>query len=140
MKTGSLLFAVTAMLMMAACGSADAPAPDVAAEDLGQSTAELHTCTNSCSSTGGPAISCTGSSCSSAGNYVVCNGQTTYCQPPQPTGCANHSMRCSDGSIIRCYTGTQSCSDYTSCSIQCDGLEIRCILRDGELCTTPTDP
>lgn len=137
MKTGSLLLAVTTMLMLAACGPVDAPAP---AEELGQSTAELHTCTNSCSSTGGPAISCTGSSCSSASNYVVCNGQYTYCQPPNPSGCGNYGMRCPGGGTIWCPSYTQTCSDRTSCSILCDDVEIRCPLREGELCAILDDP
>ncbi|AKQ64905.1 hypothetical protein A176_001817 [Myxococcus hansupus] len=136
MKTGSLLLAVTAMLMLGACGPVDAPAPDVAAEDLGQSTAELHTCTNSCSSTGGSAISCTGNACSSESNYVVCDGQYTYCQQPPPPGpCADFTLRCPGSStILRCPTTTQVCMEWTSCSIRCDGVERRCPTPGGTVC------
>ncbi|WP_426753619.1 hypothetical protein [Myxococcus sp. Y35] len=134
MKTGSLLFAVATMLVLGACGPVDAPENDVIAEELGERTAELHTCTNSCSSTGGSPISCTGNACSSASDYVVCDGRYTYCQPPNPSGCGNYGMRCPGGSTIWCPSYTQTCSDWTSCSIRCDDVEIRCPMPAGELC------
>ena len=134
MKTGSLLLAVTTMLMLAACGPVDAPEPDVTAEDLGQSTAELNTCTNGCTATGGPAISCTGNSCSSASNYVVCDGQYTYCQPAQPGPCADFAIACPFGGSVRCSDNTQTCSEWTTCSIRCDGVERRCPMPAGQQC------
>lgn len=36
------------------------------------------------------------------------------------------------GQFIRCPSGTQTCGMYTTCSLDCDGIEVRC--EGAELC------
>ncbi|MCP3101687.1 hypothetical protein LZ198_22675 [Myxococcus sp. K15C18031901] len=134
MKAARVLFAVVTMCLLGACGAMQESDGEVS-EPFGQSEASLNTCTNDCIGTGGPAISCSGNTCSSAGNYVVCDGVFTYCQtPPQPNPCDTFSIRCPNGSTLRCRANTQSCEQWTTCSIMCDGVERKCATPPGQVC------
>ncbi|AEI68541.1 hypothetical protein [Corallococcus macrosporus] len=44
--------------------------------------------------------------------------------------CDTLKYPCPNGSFIRCPSGTQSCGMYTTCSLDCDGLEVRCDFAD----------
>jgi hypothetical protein len=135
MRPGSLLFAAVMLFTLSACGEMPEPGSN-ASQELDQSTAALNSCTNDCSSTGGSPVSCSGSSCSAGGNYVVCDGRYTYCQPPpQPGPCAGFQIPCPYGGTVQCSSSTQTCSEYSSCSILCDGVERRCWTPAGIACT-----
>ena len=135
MKTGSFLCAVIAVLTLTACGPTAPGQDEVSEADLGQSTAELNTCTNDCAAYGGQGISCTGNTCTAASNYVVCDGSYTYCSQTQPGPCAGFSVQCPYGGTVSCPTGTQVCYERTSCSIVCDGRVRSCWLPAGQQCT-----
>ncbi|RKH57470.1 hypothetical protein D7W81_31195 [Corallococcus aberystwythensis] len=80
------MFAALVIATLAACGGTDSG--DVA-EELGQSSSALSTCSAACAS--GLSVSCSGSSCSSVdGQYVQCDGLYHYCPlPPPPCTKAN---------------------------------------------------
>ncbi|SEM41940.1 hypothetical protein SAMN05444354_116124 [Stigmatella aurantiaca] len=141
MRPGSLLFAAVMLLTLSACG--EMPEPEGGdSQELNQSTAALSSCTNDCSSTGGSPVSCSGFFCSSGnnpgGSYVVCDGQFTYCQPPPPPPppgpCAGFQINCPYGGSVQCPSSTQTCSEYSTCSILCDGVELRCWTQPGLAC------
>ncbi|WP_143076058.1 hypothetical protein [Stigmatella erecta] len=141
MRPGSFLFAAVMLLTLSACG--EMPEPEGGdGQELNQSTAALNSCTNDCSSTGGAPVSCSGFFCSAGGNaggsYVVCDGQFTYCQPPPPPPppgpCAGFQFNCPYGGTVQCPSSTQTCFEYSTCSILCDGIERRCWTPPGVAC------
>lgn len=44
--------------------------------------------------------------------------------------CGTLKYMCPNGTLIRCPSGTQTCGMYTKCSLECDGLEVRCDFAD----------
>ncbi|WP_216613049.1 hypothetical protein [Myxococcus xanthus] len=44
--------------------------------------------------------------------------------------CGTLKYMCPNGTFIRCPSGTQTCGMYTTCSLECDGLEVRCDFAD----------
>ncbi|MFP2957442.1 hypothetical protein ACLEPN_06320 [Myxococcus sp. 1LA] len=44
--------------------------------------------------------------------------------------CGTLKYPCPNGTFIRCPSGTQTCGMYTTCSLECDGIEVRCDFAD----------